>query len=214
MAGRPTVGLLLGHALLAEVLGRALAGPFRVLPPLRSVRDALRAARRGRPDVLLACPEPSNGDLGALWAGLRRLRHPPRVLVVARVAAVGWVQAALEGGAAGFLGPCADLDACRRAIECATRGESYLTPCAASVVTAIATGRAPTLSAREREVLRRICDGLSSKEIGRELRLTVKAVDGLRGRLIRRAGVRSSTALVRFACEQGFAASHARPGRC
>lgn len=58
--------------------------------------------------------------------------------------------------------------------------------------------RAPTelLSPREREVVAHLAQGLSSKEIARQLGLSPRTVEMHRGRLLRKLGVRSTAQLL------------------
>ena len=57
------------------------------------------------------------------------------------------------------------------------------------------------LSARGREVLRRIVAGSSSSDIARELSLSRKTVDTYRGRLMLKLDAPNRSALIRFAIE-------------
>ena len=61
-----------------------------------------------------------------------------------------------------------------------------------------------TLSGREREGLHLIAEGLSAKEIARELGISTKTVEAHRTSLMRKLGVRKATELVRYAVRHGL----------
>ena len=61
-----------------------------------------------------------------------------------------------------------------------------------------------TLSAREREVLHLVAEGLTSKEIARRLAISVKTAENHRGRLLNKLGLHNSAELVRYAARRGL----------
>ena len=61
-----------------------------------------------------------------------------------------------------------------------------------------------TLSAREREVLHLIAEGLAAKEIAVQLGISTKTVEAHRTSLMRKLGVRKATELVRYAVRHGL----------
>jgi DNA-binding NarL/FixJ family response regulator len=84
---------------------------------------------------------------------------------------------ALDVGARGFVlkeAPLADLV---RAVERVVAGDAYVDPVLAGVlVSGHTTERLPSLTQREREVLRLLADGRSNEEIGRELHISPETV--------------------------------------
>jgi FixJ family two-component response regulator len=57
-------------------------------------------------------------------------------------------------------------------------------------------GRAP-LTRREREVLARLADGSSNKEIARQLGVSSRTIEGHRASIMKKVGVRNATELIR-----------------
>jgi DNA-binding NarL/FixJ family response regulator len=84
---------------------------------------------------------------------------------------------ALDVGARGFVlkeAPLADLV---RAVERVAAGDAYVDPVLAGVlVSGHLTDRLPTLTQREREVLRLLADGLANEEIGKRLHIAAETV--------------------------------------
>jgi DNA-binding NarL/FixJ family response regulator len=60
------------------------------------------------------------------------------------------------------------------------------------------------LTEREQEVLKLICEEKTAAEIGKEIFLSPRSVEGIRQRLIEKVGVRNSAGLVMFAVKNGI----------
>jgi DNA-binding NarL/FixJ family response regulator len=58
-----------------------------------------------------------------------------------------------------------------------------------------------TLSRREREILRFVAEGKSSREIAEEFLLSSKTVDTYRSRLMRKIKVKNAAGLIKFAIQ-------------
>ena len=57
---------------------------------------------------------------------------------------------------------------------------------------------------REQEVLKLICEEKTATEIGKEIFLSPRSVEGIRQRLIEKVGVRNTAGLVMFAIKNGI----------
>jgi DNA-binding NarL/FixJ family response regulator len=97
------------------------------------------------------------------------------------------------------------------AIRAVVRGGSYFSPTVArEIVAQIRDPRSTVeqpfsvLSAREREVLHLIAEGLAAKEIATQLGISTKTVEAHRTSLMRKLGVRKATELVRYAVRHGL----------
>jgi DNA-binding NarL/FixJ family response regulator len=83
---------------------------------------------------------------------------------------------------------------------------------AASVAEAAASPAAgPRLSAREREVLRLVASGLSSRETAERLKLSVRTIENHRARISRRTGLKSIAQLALYAAQLGLVPSRVAP---
>jgi DNA-binding NarL/FixJ family response regulator len=83
---------------------------------------------------------------------------------------------ALDVGARGFVLKEAPLPDLVRAVERVAAGEAYVDPVLAGVLVSAQTDKVPTLTQREREVLRELADGLSNEEIGKRLFISPETV--------------------------------------
>ena len=60
------------------------------------------------------------------------------------------------------------------------------------------------LTERELQVLKLICEEKTAVEIGKEIFLSPRSVEGIRQRLIEKVGVRNTAGLVMFAIKNGI----------
>jgi len=65
-------------------------------------------------------------------------------------------------------------------------------------------GPLETLSQREREILKLVADGTTSREIAERLSISPKTVDTYRSRLMSKIGVKNLAGLVKFAIRHGL----------
>jgi DNA-binding NarL/FixJ family response regulator len=121
------------------------------------------------------------------------------------------IRSAVSLGADGYLLKNAGRGEIPAAIREVMRGGCYFSPPVAREI--IDQLREPRrggdepfshLSGREREVLRKIAEGLSAKEIAAELNISTKTVEAHRTSLMRKLGARKATELVRYAVRHGL----------
>src|ERR1044072_2948153 len=117
---------------------------------------------------------------------------------------------ALREGAAGFLPKSAASTDLEQAIQTGIRGEVYISP-ETSRKTLLGIGKSgtkrdllATLSPRQREVLRLIAEGRTTKQIAQVLTISVKTVETHRAQLMERVGIHEVAGLVRYAIIVGL----------
>jgi two-component system response regulator NreC len=115
----------------------------------------------------------------------------------------------LEAGASGYVLKDAPAKQLVYAIGEAQKGGKYLSPTVVNKVVSqyLQTSVRPKdtydlLSAREREVLRMLAEGLSVKEIAYRLKLSVKTVEAHKYNLMRKLDVHDRTELVKYAIQK------------
>ena len=193
------------RALLSTIAG------FDVVGEAGTGHEALELADKLRPHVVLM--DIAMPGINGLDATARLVeRHPEvRVIILSMHASEEYALQALRAGAAGYLLKDADLLELERAIVAVARGETYLSPAISKHVIAdykrrVAEQPEPIdrLTPRQREVLRLIAEGLSTKEIAFKLGLSVKTVETHRAQLMERLEIRDVAGLVRFAIRSGL----------
>jgi DNA-binding NarL/FixJ family response regulator len=165
---------------------------------------ALDQLRRARPDVVLL-------DLGLRGAGglelIRSLKAQDpnvKILVVSMFDEDVYADRALRAGAVGFVGKHEAAERLLGAIRQVMAGHLYLSATASDRALRRMVGRRSdaevtpleTLSDREIDVFERIGRGLGTREIARELNLSVKTVETHRERIKTKLDLKSSTELI------------------
>jgi DNA-binding NarL/FixJ family response regulator len=133
-----------------------------------------------------------------------------RVIVLTVHEAGEYATRALDEGAAGFLPKSAASTELEQAIQAVMRGEDYISPETSIKVINEYRKRATkkdlfaSLSPRQREVLRLIAEGRTTKQIAQALEISVKTVETHRAQLMERLGIHDVAGLVRYAIIVGL----------
>lgn len=184
---------------------------FEVIGEASDGHEALALVASQCPHVLvtdISMP----GMNGLEVAGRVAERFPDvRVILLTMHATEQYVGQALIAGAAGYLLKDSAPAELETAIRAVARGESYLSPAVSGhLVTAYrrGTGADPNpianLTPRQREVLRLIGEGKTTKEIARILGVGLRTAETHRLHLMKRLDVHNVAGLVRHAARAGL----------
>jgi DNA-binding NarL/FixJ family response regulator len=199
------------HTLFVEGIKAMLRNEssLEIIGEARDGRQAVELVKELKPDVLLM--DVSMPDMNGFDATRRIHEFNPavKVLMLTMHDEEELVARCLEAGAAGYIIKDAPASQLLYAIETVQKGEKYLSP---SVLKKVVDGyvkntnRPQTsydrLSAREREVLKLLAEGLSVKEIATHLNLSVKTVDVHKYNLMKKIDVHSSAELIKYAIQK------------
>ena len=170
--------------------------------------EALQLAHTHQPEVAIL--DIAMPHLNGLETA-RRLREAvpqTKSIVLTMHTEEPYVLEALQAGAVGYvLKTQASVDLVQ-AIHTALQGAIYLSPRVThAVVQAYLKGTPPPpdpLTSREREIVQRIAEGQTTKEIAGHLGLSVKTVESHRINLMRKLDIHETATLVRYAIRRGL----------
>lgn len=172
--------------------------------------EALAVAARERPDAVLL--DIAMKGMSGLEAAARFREQLPgiKVIILSMHASEEYVLQALRAGAAAYLIKDSATAELELALKSVMRGETYLSPAISrqvveGYVRRMGAGAAEDpLTPRQREVLKGIAEGRSTKEIAFALGLSVKTVETHRAQVMERLGIRDVAGLVRYAMRTGL----------
>mgnify|MGYP001948822171 FL=1 len=180
-----------------EVIGEASDG-----------REAVEKSIALQPDIVVM--DVTMPNLNGIEATRRLAQEAPkvRVLALSMHKDAVYVREILRAGARGYLLKDSGEHDFISAIRSLAKGEGYISPAVSDAVLndyrRHVTNPIDLLTSREREVLQRIAEGQTNKEIATSLNLSVYTVEAHRGRIMEKLNLHSSGELVRFAIRNGL----------
>ena len=208
---RTTVLLADDHAIVKEGLVALLtAHDFEVVGAVGDGQLLIEAARRLRPDVIVTdLTMPGLGGLDVL-VQLKAERIQSKVVVLTMHNDGEKAAQALRDGASAFLLKESAGEELVSAIHQVLQGHVYLAPAVTKAVMermAAPDGQSgPTLTARQRDVLRLIAKGQRMKEIAAALQLSTRTVETHKYEMMQVLGLHSTAELVKYAIEHRMVA--------
>jgi DNA-binding NarL/FixJ family response regulator len=174
-------------------------------------REAIRLAKRLRPDVVLMdilMPELNGLDATARIVTADR---SVRVVMLSMSGSEAAVLPAVRAGAVGYLLKNVRPVELERAVRAVAQGKTYFCEAVSQHVvdrcferTLATDGFFDGLTGRQREVLQLIAEGRSSKEIAGRLGIGVRTVDVHRTQLMESLDIHDVAGLVRYAIRKGM----------
>ena len=200
-----TLRLLLvdDHPLVRDGLRARLGAVpgFEVVGEAGDAAEALAQLAAGRPQIVLMDVGMKHTS-GIELAALLLEREPGlRVLMLSMYDNPEYVQRALQAGARGYVLKDAPASEIVAAIEAVAAGGTFLSPAVSGRLFRNQAPR-PVLSPRESEILAALAKGRSSKQIARELGLSVRTVEAHRQHIKRKLGLEGQAELIKYAVER------------
>lgn len=173
-------------------------------------KEAIEKVTSLSPDVIvmdIAMP-----GMDGLEATRRITKQNPnvKVLILSQYDDREYILSSIKAGSAGYLPKRALGSELVSAIRAVYKGESFLHPSAASALIKDYREQAREVDAydqltpREREILKLIAEGHTSKEIGGMLFISIKTVMGHRTKMMEKLDIRNRTELIKYAMKKGL----------
>jgi DNA-binding NarL/FixJ family response regulator len=172
--------------------------------------EVLPLIEKHDPDlVILDLSMPNLGGVETI-SRLQKMREKPVVLVLSAREDDLSVNEAMGAGAKGYVPKSADSDELQFAIRSLLKGKTYISPTVASGVlnrdeeTGKSTSPLTTLSSREREVMKLLCEGCPNRDVAKKLHISPRTIDSHRANIMKKLGVNSNAELTQLALKYGL----------
>lgn len=188
------------------------SGQFRVVADVDNVAEAIQRCRQTAPEVVLM--DLSLPGQNGIEGTEETLRACPaaKVVVLSAFADDRSVTDAIRAGARGFVVKRASRGDLFDAIRAVASGGVYLSPDVSHTLISHLAGGAsrsggrdiPALTPREKQVLRLIAEGKSSKEIAADMGLSPETIRSYRKALMKKLGIHNVAGLTQLAISTGM----------
>jgi DNA-binding NarL/FixJ family response regulator len=172
-----TVLLADDHEVVREGLRLALlrSATIRVVGEASDGETAVALAERRRPDVIIMDLRMPGMDGIEATEEIVRAMPDAKVLIFTAYSERALLQRGLESGARGYILKEAPHETLLRAIEKVAGGETFVDPALMSALTKSRDGN-DVLTAREREILQLLADGMSNADVAQQLFISQETV--------------------------------------
>jgi len=208
---RPRVLLADDHPIVLEGLRHLLEPGFDIVGEAANGRALVAAARKLRPDVIVA--DISMPLLNGIEAArqIRKLNRKVKIVFLTMHSDPAYAVAALCAGGSGYVLKRSAAAELLEAIRESLSGRIYVSRSISRDVVQARIERAARsdepqsrLTFRQREVLQLVAEGRTGKEIAEILHLSTRTVESHKYQIMQALGLRSIADLVRYAVKSGI----------
>lgn len=210
---KPRIILADDHRLVLEALAVLLAREFEVVAAVDSGEALIEAVARWQPDAVL-CDLTMPGVTGLDALRVLVPRYPgTHFAVLTMHNDLLYVREAFAAGARGYVVKGSSPEELLTAVWTVVRGGRVISPVLGLDAEALGEpgpatrGGSGVLTERQREVVRRVAQGMAGKQIASELGISIKTVEFHRACIARQLGLKSTAALTRYAIDHGLVAA-------
>jgi len=202
---RTSILLADDHLMFLDGLVRLLGREFDVVGSAYDGNAMLELAKQHHPDIIItdiAMPQLNGIDAVRV---LRKEGISSKVVFLSMYADLPLIEEAFRVGASGYLLKSGSMDELVKAIQCVSRGGTYVTPLLGDVISTLLTvgpqqsNSRATLTSRQRDVLRLLTEGKTMKEIGQFLNISTRTTESHKYEIMRNLGIKTTAELIRYA---------------
>ena len=173
--------------------------------------EAIELVGKTHPDILILDLSMPDLDGIAVTRQLKPQYPDLRILILTVHEDEAMLREAIKAGASGYIVKRAAEAELIAAIETIRRGDPYVDPALLRVLLGESTkprteqaASPDPLTPRETDVLKLIVQGYTNRQVGEELSISVRTVEGHRANLLEKLGLRTRVELVRYARDRGL----------
>ncbi len=172
-------------------------------------KEAIKKAQDLMPDVVIMDIAMSGMDGLEATRRIRKQSPKVKVLVLTQHDNKEYILSAIKAGAAGYIPKRALGSELASAIRAVYKGNSFLYPSATTALIEdylrqVEEEPYDRLTNREREILKLIADGHTSREIADMLFISLKTVLGHRTKIMEKLDIHNRTQLIKYAMRKGL----------
>lgn len=177
-----------------------------------SGEETLHLAGQHQPDIVLLDIGLPGMDGIAVTRRLAKYSPRPKVIILSVYEDDSILREAIKAGASGYVIKRAAEEELITAIRVVSRGDMYVHPAIMHLLLKDLSNSArpakfaiDSITPREKEVMRYIIRGYTSRQIAEELSISVRTVEGHRASLFDKLGLKNRVELIEFAEQHGLA---------
>lgn len=207
---RPRLILADDHPLIIEALGVLLRPDFEVVCAVEDGEALVAAVAKCEVDLVITdLSMPMLDGLQAI-ARIRQRRPGLPVIVLSMHGEPSYAREVFASGANGFVVKTEASEELLTAIRTVLRGGTYVSSSLSELRAALSNGMSvapavPELSRRQQEILQLLAEGLTAKQIARQLHISTKTVEYHRTRLLELLNLKTTAELIRYSVRAGLA---------
>jgi DNA-binding NarL/FixJ family response regulator len=199
------------HAILRDGIRALLSlhDDIEIVGEASDGKEAIEKAAELEPDVVVMDIAMPGMDGLEATRRMRKGKSKPHILILTQYGNKEYILSAIKAGATAFVPKRALSSELVSAIRAVSKGESFLYPSAAAALVEDYRQHAEEepfdrLTPREREVLKLIADGHTSREIANTLFVSIKTIHGHRTKIMEKLDIHNRTELIKFAMRKGL----------
>jgi DNA-binding NarL/FixJ family response regulator len=204
---RPRVIIADDHKIVVEGLTKILSPDYNVVMTCDNGEKLIQAVAAYNPDVIVVdITMPKMNGIDAV-ARIKKIQPGVKVIFLTMHRDIAYVARCFEAGASGYVLKHSVSDELITAIQVALEGDIYIAPSIAGNLIGYLNGSGKIssgLTARQRDVLRLLASGLSTKEIAVSLKISTKTVEYHKYRMMDTLRLKNLAELIAYAIENNI----------